>query len=632
MYGYMGKLLVVDLTSGHIEDEPLNENYAHQFIGGSGLAARYLYDSLDPNISPLNPASPLFLITGPLTGTRAPLCGRHVVCARSPLTGIWCESHAGGFVGAELRFAGYDGIVISGKSPRPVYLWVRDGRAELRDAGHLWGKDTFETQDSIKEELGDPRVRVACIGPAGENQVLLANIIHDHARAAGRGGMGAVMGSKNLKAVAVRGRGRIPVADEERLKELAREVIGILKDDFLSDMLHATGTACAMDQLNYLGSLPSRYYTQGVFNTETLNGGYMAETILTGTSACYGCVVGCGRKVAISESATLSSPPMGGKEGGVGMKGGLPEIDGPEYETICALGPILLIDDLAAVSWLGHLCDAYGIDTMSAGSTIGFAHYLFQEGIIGPQDIGGLTLRWGDPDTVVKLLGQMAHKEGFGALLGEGSRRLGQRFGVEELAVQVKGLEVAYHDPRALSSMALVYSTSPIGASHNHSDMYWVEVGRSAEELGIPLTDRLEDAGKGPLVARHQNWRSVTNALVMCIFNNAPAQYHADLLNAVTGRQETLGSLLHIGERIWNLKRAFNCRLGLTRADDTLPKLLLQPLSEGGTQGHVPDLELMLREYYEAREWDWEMGKPSRSKLEKLGLGWVAEDLFRPSL
>jgi aldehyde:ferredoxin oxidoreductase len=613
--GYMGKLLTVDLSSGEIRDEPLNVEYAHQFIGGSGLAARYLYDLLDPDTDPLNPANPLLFMTGPLTGTRAPLCGRHVVCARSPLTGIWNESHVGGFVGADLRFAGYDGIIVRGRSLKPVYLWVQDGRAELREAGHLWGKDTFETQAIIKEELGDPRVRVACIGPAGENQVLLANIIHDHARAAGRGGMGAVMGSKKLKAVAVRGHGRIPVADEEHLKELARQVIEILKDDFLSDMLHETGTACAMEQLNYLGSLPSRYYTQGIFEgVESLSGGFMADTILTGTSACYGCVVGCGRKVTVSEGRYP-----------------FPEIDGPEYETICALGTTLLIDDLAAVSWLGHLCDGYGMDTMSAGGTIGFAHYLFQEGVIGPRDTGGLTLQWGDPDTVVELLGQMAHKEGFGALLSEGSRRLGQRFGVEELAVQVKGLEVAYHDPRALSAMALVYSTSPIGASHNHSDMYWVEVGRSLEELDIPFTDRLEDAGKGPLVARHQDWRSVTNALIMCIFNNAPAQYHADLFNAVTGRRETLGSLLHIGERIWNLKRAFNHRLGLTCADDRLPRLLLQPLSEGGTQGHVPDLELMLREYYEARSWDPETGKPSREKLGELELGWVAEDLWGKS-
>ncbi len=612
MDGYMGKLLVVDLSSGEIKDEPLNVDYVRRFIGGSGLACRYLYDMVDADTDPLGPENPLFFMAGPLTGTRAPSCGRFVVCARSPLTSLWGEANSGGFFGPEMRFASYDGIIIRGRSPKLVYLWVQDGRAELRDAGHLWGKDTFKTQAAIKEELGDPRVRVACIGPAGENQVLLANIIHDHARAAGRGGMGAVMGSKNLKAVAVRGHGRIPVADEERLKELARQVIEVLKDDFLSDMLHETGTACAMEQLNYLGSLPSRYYTQGVFEgVETLSGGFMADTILTGTSACYGCVVGCGRKVAVSEGRYT-----------------FPEIDGPEYETICALGTTLLIDDLAAVSWLGHLCDGYGMDTMSAGGTIGFAHYLFQEGVIGSQGTGGLTLRWGNPDTVVELLGQMARREGFGALLSEGSRRLGQRFGVEELAVQVKGLEVAYHDPRALSAMALVYSTSPIGASHNHSDMYWVEVGRSLEELDIPFTDRLEDTGKGTLVARHQDWRGVTNALVMCIFNNAPAQYHADLFNAATGRQETLDSLLHIGERIWNLKRAFNCRLGLTRADDRLPQLLLQPLSEGGTQGHVPDLELMLREYYEVRDWDPVTGKPSREKLLSLGMEEMAKDLW----
>jgi aldehyde:ferredoxin oxidoreductase len=268
------------------------------------------------------------------------------------------------------------------------------------------------------------------------------------------------------------------------------------------------------------------------------------------------------------------------------------------------------------------------MDTISAGSTIAFAHYLFEGGIIGPAETGGLTLQWGDPDTVADLIGMIARREGFGDALAEGSRRLGRRYGVEELAVQVNGLELAMHDPRAFSSMALVYSTSPVGASHNQSDMYWVESGRSLEELGIPLPDRLEDAGKGPLVARHQNWRSVTNALVMCIFNNAPAQHHADLLNAATGRQETLDSLLHIGERIWNLKRAYNNRLGLTRADDKLPKLVLQPLAEGGTQGHVPDLELMLKEYYQARDWDWETGKPSWEKLEELELGWVAEELL----
>jgi aldehyde:ferredoxin oxidoreductase len=613
--GYMGKLLVVDLTSGHIEDEPLNEDYARQFIGGSGLACRYLYDMVDADTNPLQPENPLLFMTGPLTGTRAPSCGRFVVCARSPLTGLWGEANCGGFFGPEMRFAGYDGIIIKGKAPQPVYLHVANGKATLRDAKHLWGKGTYETQEAIREEVGDAKTKVACIGPAGENLVKYAAIISDKGRAAGRTGMGTVMGSKNLKAVAVRGSGKVPLADEERLQAIVREMLRILKDDSLTEALRVTGTAGTLDYLMLLGSTPNRYFTEGEFpEAEALSGSTMAETILTGYSTCYGCPVACGRKVEVKEG-----------------KYKLAETKGPEYETVAALGTMLLIDDLPAVSYLGHLCDTYGLDTISTGSTIGFAHHLFESGVIGLAETGGLPLRWGDPDTVAELIGMIARREGFGDALAEGSLRLGQRYGAEELAVQVKGLEVAMHDPRAFSAMALVYATSPIGASHNQSDMYWVESGRSIEELGIPFTDRLEDVGKGPLVARHQDWRSFCNALIVCYFSNAPLQSYVDLLAAATGWEVTLDDVLLAGERIWNLKRALNCRLGLTRADDRLPQLLLQPLPEGGTQGHVPDLELMLKEYYQARDWDWATGKPSRKKLEELGLGWVAEDLFKSS-
>jgi aldehyde:ferredoxin oxidoreductase len=613
--GYMGKLLVVDLTSGHIEDEPLNEDYARQFIGGSGLACRYLYDMVDADTDPLQPENPLLFMTGPLTGTRAPSCGRFVVCARSPLTGLWGEANCGGFFGPEMRFAGYDGIIIKGKAPQPVYLHVANGKATLRDAKHLWGKGTYETQEAIREEVGDAKTKVACIGPAGENLVKYAAIISDKGRAAGRTGMGTVMGSKNLKAVAVRGSGKVPLADEERLQAIVREMLRILKDDSLTEALRVTGTAGTLDYLMLLGSTPNRYFTEGEFpEAEALSGSTMAETILTGYSTCYGCPVACGRKVEVKEG-----------------KYKLAETKGPEYETVAALGTMLLIDDLPAVSYLGHLCDTYGLDTISTGSTIGFAHHLFESGVIGLAETGGLPLRWGDPDTVAELIGMIARREGFGDALAEGSLRLGQRYGAEELAVQVKGLEVAMHDPRAFSAMALVYATSPIGASHNQSDMYWVESGRSIEELGIPFTDRLEDVGKGPLVARHQDWRSFCNALIVCYFSNAPLQSYVDLLAAATGWEVTLDDVLLAGERIWNLKRALNCRLGLTRADDRLPQLLLQPLPEGGTQGHVPDLELMLKEYYQARDWDWATGKPSRKKLEELGLGWVAEDLFKSS-
>jgi len=613
--GYLEKLLVVDLTSGKIEDQPLNEDYAHQFIGGSGLAARYLYDSLPPpsppklggrgETSPLNPASPLFFMTGPLTGTRAPSCGRFVICARSPLTGFWGEANSGGFFGPEMRFAGYDGIIVKGQAPVPVYLHIADGKATLRDARHLWGKGTYETQEAIGEEVGDAKTKVACIGPAGENLVRFAAVMNDHGSAAGRTGMGAVMGSKNLKAVAVRGHQKVPLADAERFAALARQALAAIGEDIMTAILHETGTAGSLDYSMLLGDVPIRYFTQGSFpGGENLSGSAMAETILTGTYTCYGCPIACKRKVKVGES----------------------EIKGPEYETACALGTLLLIDDLDAVAYLGHLCDAYGLDTISAGVTIAFAHHLFDQGIIGPSE-AGMKLAWGDPEAVAELIEMIAHRRGFGDLLAEGSRLVGRRYGVEELAVQVNGLEVAMHDPRATSAMALVYATSPIGASHNQSDMYLVEMGRAIEELDIPTTDRFGVAGKAPIVARHQDWRSFCNSLIVCYFANPPVRTLVELLTSATGWEVGLDEAMAIGERIWNLKRVLNHRLGLAREDDRLPRLLLAPLDEGGTEGHVPDLELMLREYYQAREWNPETGQPGREKLEELGLGWVTEDL-----
>jgi len=603
--GYMGKLLIVDLTSGKIEDEPLNADYANQFIGGSGLAARYLYDMVDADTDPLGPENPLFFMAGPLTGTRAPSCGRFVICARSPLTGLWGESNSGGFFGPEMRFAGYDGIIVKGQSPEPVYLHIADGKASLRDAKRLWGKDAYETQDAIQDEVGDAKTRVACIGPAGENLVRFAAVMNDDGSAAGRTGMGAVMGSKNLKAVAVRGHQKIPLADAERFAALAREALAAIKEDIMTDILRETGTAGSLDYSMMLGDAPAHYFTRGSFpEGENLSGSVMAETILTGTYTCYGCSIACKRKVKMGES----------------------EIKGPEYETVCALGALLLIDDLDAVAYLGRLCDAYGLDTISAGVTIAFAHYLFDQGIIGSSE-AGMELNWGNPDAVAELIEMIAHRRGFGEVLAEGSRLMGRRYGAEELAVQVNGLEVAMHDPRAASAMGLVYATSPIGASHNQSDMHLVEMGQAIEELDIPSTGRFEVEGKAPIVARHQNWRSFCNTLIPCYFANLPVQTLVELLSSATGWEVGLDEAMVIGERIWNLKRALNNRLGLAREDDRLPKLLLAPLEEGGTEGHVPDLELMLREYYQARDWDWETGQPSRGKLEELGLGWAAEDL-----
>ena len=612
MKGYMGRLLVVDLTSGQIEDEPLNEAYAREFIGGSGLAARYLYGLVDGDTDPLGPENPLILMAGPLTGTAAPSCGRHAVCARSPLTGLWGEANSGGFFGPEMRFAGYDGIVIKGRSPEPVYLYLEDGRAELRGATHLWGEDTYRTQALIREELGDKKMKVACIGPAGEKLVRFAAVMNDHGRAAGRAGMGAVMGSKNLKAIAVRGHGQVPLADSEGFRETVRHILGVLKDDFVVEALRSLGTANVVEYFMLLGDMPSRYFTQGEFEgADRISGAAMAETILTRNTACYRCPIACGRQVSLAE------------------RYGIERVDGPEYETIAAYGTLLLVDDLEGIAYAGHLCNAYGLDTISAGATIAFACYLYEQGIVDQGETDGLDLRWGDIRPAIRLTEMIAQRQGFGDLLAEGSLALGRRYGVEDLAVQVNGLEVPMHDPRAAVGMALTYATSPRGACHNQGDMYLVDQGQVVEEVGIVSGDRFESsAQKARVTARCQDWRSLYNAMIMCHFAHPPAESILALLRGATGWDLALEDLTTIGERIWNLKRAFNVRLGLTAANDRLPRLLLEPLSDGGAAGSIPDLDLMLREYYQVRGWDPTTGRPTPEKLRELGLSFVAQELW----
>jgi aldehyde:ferredoxin oxidoreductase len=601
-----GRLLIVDLTLGAIREEAIDPAYAREFIGGSGLGVRLLWDYLDPARDPLDPASPLLWITGPLTGTSGPTTGRFTICARSPQTGLWGESNIGGFVGPELRYAGYDGVLITGRAGAPVYLWIHNGQAELRDAAHLWGRtDTYETQRRIKAEVGEPRARVACIGLAGERQVPYAAILSDHGRMAGRTGMGAVMGSKNLKALAVRGTGRIEYARPDEFKRLRLAANKALMEENLSAVFRQTGTAGAADYLELLGDMPQKYWTQATFEgTERISGGTMAETILTGTSACQGCVISCGRVVTIREGPYATGGPE----------------KGPEYETVAAFGSQILVDDLALITALGNRCDALGLDTISAGNTIALAYLLFDRGLITTEDTGGLALHWGDGTPCFVLLDQLVRRDGFGAWLAQGSRALAAHFGAEELAVHVNGLDVPMHDPRAMSGTALVYVTSPRGACHNQSDYFLIEMGNAIEELGVPMTERLEDLGKAGYVARHQDWRTVCNSLVMCLFAVTPPSTMVALLGAATGDEWTADRMMAAGERAWNLKRLYNCRLGLTRATEKLPRLLLEPLPDGGQMGHVPDVEGMLAEYYAVRRWDPATGRPTAEKLIELGL------------
>jgi aldehyde:ferredoxin oxidoreductase len=610
MHGYVGRILRVDLDAGRTWDEALDETVARDFIGGSGLAARLIYDLTDAETDPLGPDNPLALMTGPLVGTAMPSAGRCSVCALSPLTGLWGESNTGGFLGAELRFAGYDGVVVTGRAERPTWLSVVDGRAELRSAADLWGLDAYATQDRVRAALGAdrsgraPQARVACIGVAGERRVKMAAVMNDHGRAAGRTGMGAVMGAKQLKAIAVRGRAAVRVADGPALDAIAAEIVSGIQEDVAALALQLAGTAGYVDMALMYGDMPIRYYQQGEWAPASqLSGVLMSERYQKRRRACYRCPIACGRETRAPRY-------------------GLERADGPEFETLGALGTLPLIDDLEAVIYAGHLCNLYGLDTISAGCTIALACELFERGALTARDTGGIEVRYGDAATVHRLLGMMARREGFGDLLAEGSVALAHAAGLPELAVTVNGLDVPMHDPRAFAGMAVSYALSPRGACHMQGDMYGVDTGQGpALELGILPGDRFEaSAAKGRIAARQQAWRSAYNALILCQFQNPGVERLVRALDAVTGWDVDGAALLQTGKRIVTLKRLFNIRRGLSREHDRLPKVLLQPLAEGGTEGRVPDLEALLSGAYREYGWDPHTGHPLPETLEVLGL------------
>lgn len=604
MNGYMGRVLHVDLSKGKLRNEPLNEEDARLFVGGSGLAARIISGMVNPDTDPLGPQNPLVFMTGPFVGTAMPSAGRYSVCALSPLTRIWGEANSGGFFGPELRFAGYDGVVITGSSNQPVWLSIVEGKPKLHDASDIWGHDSYDTQQLVRDYLGDQRARVACIGIAGEHKVKMAAVMNDHGRAAGRTGMGAVMGSKKLKAIAVRGHDKVPLAEPERLKTLVREIIADLDGAILPKALRLAGTAATVDSLLMYGDMPIRYYQQGEWDKgSNLSGLVMADLYQNRIYACYRCPIGCGRETRAP-------------------KYGLEKVDGPEYETISALGSLVMVDDLQAVIYAGHLCNLYGIDTISTGCTIALACEMFERGIITQRDTGGLEIHYGDIAMIHRLIDMIARREGFGDALAEGSAELAERFGVPELAVTVKRLEVAMHDPRAFTGMAVTYALSPCGGSHMQGDMYGVDMGQcEVPEIGIEYGDRLESSEeKGRISARVQVWRNLYNSLTMCQFQDIGMEKMLTTLKCVTGWDLNAGDLLDLGKRIVTLKRLLNMRRGITRADDTLPALLLKPFKEGGTEGNVPNMDVLLKGAYAEYGWDPSTGKPTPETITRLGL------------
>jgi len=611
MKGYAGKILRVDLSKKRVETQALDETMANKFIGGSGLAAKILYDETGAETDPLGPENRLIFMTGPFAATPVITSGRHAVVTKSPLTGVFAESDSGGTWGPFLKRAGFDGIVISGKSSRPVYLWVFDGKAEIRDASHLWGKDTYDLDSLIRKETRDEAV-VASIGPAGERGVRFASIMNDgkDGRAAGRGGTGAVMGSKSLKAIAVHGSQEVEMADPDGLRASLRELSPMVAKN--AEGMRKNGTAGGLSAFEALGSLPLKnwkYQGRWEQSAAKIAGPAMTEKILTGIYHCEKCVIGCGRRVKIDKG------PYAPVEGG-----------GPEYETLALIGSLCLVDDLEAIAKANELCNRYGMDTISCGASIAFAMEAYEKELISKKETGELELLWGRGDVVVKMVEKIGRREGLGHLLGEGVRIAAEKIGKNavEFSLHVKGLEVPGHDPRCYNAGGVSYATANRGACHLAGFSHAFERVLSLPEIGVekPLP-RLEVKGKGELAAKTQNLMGLFDALKLCkftLFGGLKLAPIVELYTMVTGIPMDVAGFLKIGERIFNLKRMYNVRCGISRKDDILPArfLTLKRTGEGLTP-NLPPLGEILSEYYQVRGWN-EEGVPLPDKLKELGL------------
>jgi aldehyde:ferredoxin oxidoreductase len=610
MKGYAGRLLHVNLTKQESQVEGLSEHEARMFIGGSGLAAKRLWEMTGNETDPLGSENVLIFMTGPLTGTKVPLSGRHEVAAKSPLTGVYGECDVGGRWGTELKKAGFDGAVITGKSARHTYLWINENGVEFRDARHLWGLDTYEVSPILRAETDEKAIE-ACIGPAGERLARIASIMHDgrDARAAGRCGLGAVMGSKNLKAIVARGDKEVTVADPKSLSELTKELAPVILKN--TRRLADYGTSQVVTPAEELGDLPVRNWKEGRWQegAEKLSGVTMARTILKSRYFCGACIVGCGRTVAIDH----------GEYAGV-------EGAGPEYETMALLGANVLLDDLEAVAKAHELCNRYGLDVLSTGAVIGFALEAAERGILRDAQGRKIDLDWGDGKSIVNMVESIGRRENLGHLLGEGVMRASAEIGegCEAFALHVKGLEPPGHDPRAYNSLAVGYATGNRGACHLQGFSYAFERSVTMPEIGIlEVQDRFGTVKKGELVAKTQDLMSLFDSLKLCkftLYGGLKLTHALKYLNAVTGWDIGKAEILKTGERIYNLKRMYNVRCGITRKDDTLPtRLLREKRGEGGAAENLPPFAEALDEYYGYRDWD-QNGIPTKTKLLELGL------------
>ena len=602
--GYVGKLLFVDLSNGTIQEEALDESLCRNFLGGYGIGAKVLYDRMKPGVDPLGPENILGFMTGPLTGTPALIGSRYVVVAKSPLTGGWGDANSGGVFGPALKAAGYDGVFFTGQSEQPVYLFINEGQAELRDAGQLWGKDVVETDDLLAAELGKD-AQFAYIGPAGEQVSLIACIMNDKGRAAGRSGLGAVMGSKKLKALAVKGKMPIPVADEAQAKTLRKHYLDALKENGFAQLLSEYGTPGITEGSAMSGDSPVKNWT-GAGPTDFPTASKISDDAVIAYQekkfACWHCPIACGGHVTI-------------KDGPFAVK----DAHKPEYETLCMFGTLALNDNIESITKINDICNRAGFDTISAGSAVSFAIECYENGLLTKEDTGGLELTWGNAEAIVALTEQIARREGLGELLADGIQQAAKKIGKgsEQYAVHVGGQEVPAHDPKFTPTLGTAYLLDATPARHT-------QAASPAGGLGITERDHLEYPGRGEDQDKLVNITHVVNAAGLCLFGHMclNVQSIPDFLTAITGRTYTIADCLELGERIGTIRHLFNLREGLNPLDRGMHARLVgdPPLKEGALKGTTLDMDRLVQDYLKVMDWDPKTTMPSPEKLAALGL------------
>lgn len=616
--GYAGKFLRLNLTQGKASTVPLTKEMARTFIGGNGFAVKILYDELKPGIEPFSPDNKVVFANGPIQGTIIPTAGRNVVASKSPATGGFFDSYGGGYWGPELKYAGYDGIIVEGKTDNPTYVTINDDDVEFKDASHLWGKFTFETQEILKKELGDPKVQVTCIGPGGEKLVKFSAVIWG-ARAAGRGGIGAVLGSKMLKAITVRGSKDVRVPDVDAFKKYYDGLYEKIRSNpGTGQALPSLGTPGVTTVQNELGILGTRNWQTEVFeDVEKISGKVMREKMVKKDKGCMACPIRC------TKMSFVESGPYAGTFD-----------EGPEYETIFAFASMCGIPSIEAVAKADRLSDEYGLDTISMGAVTAFAMECYEKGIFSKEDTDGIDLKFGNDSALMELIHKVGKREGIGDLLAEGTARAAKKIGkgTEKFDSSIKGLENAGHSPRGMKGFGLGVATGTRGGSHQ-------DARPTAERIGKAPTDRKVIEGKPEYAIGTQHSTTMQDSMCICRMTEGiyglfgVTEEHLASVNVVTGMNLTLDELAMCAERIVNLERAFNCREGLGRKEDILtPRFMTEPIPDGPSKGMYwpsEELEKLKDKYYELRGWDKETGVPTKQKLEELGLAQVAKDLYR---